>query len=142
MSFKLSTPKPLNKNISKVWITTNDEEPLYLETEKCYSYGVKRNEKFNPLPMSLILDGTTKQKYSSLNKPNELIFTNSYYDNTLTTTCNTIKSLNYACLVHIFRCAVVILHRCYIVVVILHHYLMSVASSTLNSSVVNKISMK
>ena len=61
MSFKLSTPKPLNynPNISKIWITTEtDEEPLYLETKKCFSYRVRRNEKFNTLTMSLILDET------------------------------------------------------------------------------------
>ena len=66
MSFKLSTPKPLNynPNISKILITTEtDEELLYFETGKCFSYGIRRNEKFNTLTiMSLILDETKKGK--------------------------------------------------------------------------------
>ena len=38
MSLELSTPKPLsyNLNISKIWIITSDEEPLYLETKNAF----------------------------------------------------------------------------------------------------------
>ena len=43
-------------------ITTNDDEPLFLETEKCSSYRVRKDEKFNALSMSLILDESSKQK--------------------------------------------------------------------------------
>ena len=64
MSFKLSIPRPLinNPNISKIWITANDDGPLFLETQKCFSYGVRKDEKINSLSMSLILDESTKQK--------------------------------------------------------------------------------
>ena len=79
MSFKLSTPKPLSNNISKIWITTNDDEPLFLETEKCYSYGVKRNEKFNTLSMSLILDETTKQKLQNFITETEIELSKNFY---------------------------------------------------------------
>ena len=42
------------------------EELLYLETEKCFSYGVRRNEKFNTLPMSLMLDEAKKKNWKKL----------------------------------------------------------------------------
>ena len=67
MSFKLSTSKPLNNNISKSWITTNDDELLFLETEKGYSHEVKRNEKFNTLSMSLTLTKPQNRNHRNQN---------------------------------------------------------------------------
>ena len=37
-----------------------------METEKCFSYGVRRNDKLNTLTMSLILDETTKEKLEEI----------------------------------------------------------------------------
>ena len=83
MSFKLSTPKHLSKSISKIWIRTNDE-PLFLETEKCYSYGVKRNEKLNKLSKSLILDQTTKQKLQNFITETKIELSKIFYGKTKT----------------------------------------------------------
>ena len=40
-------------------IKTNDDKPVFLKTEKCFSFGVKKDERFKTTLMSLKLDDTS-----------------------------------------------------------------------------------
>ena len=96
--------KDSNASYTINWKIIKKSQPYSNKTKRC---NLCMSEKF------III---CHPELSSLNKRNELISTcrhwkNFYYDNTLTRTCNMIESFNYASLVHIFCCAVVILYH-------------------------------
>ena len=42
-------------------IKTNDDKQIFVKTNKCFSFGVKKDKRFKSISMSLVLDeGTTK----------------------------------------------------------------------------------
>ena len=63
MSPKFSEPKSINiGNMKKIAIKTEDGKPLYVRTEKCLSYGVKKDKKFKTTSMSIVLDENSVRK--------------------------------------------------------------------------------
>ena len=57
MSVKFETVKSLNVGGMKmIPIKTNDNEQVLVKTDKCFSFGVKKDKKFKTISMSLILD--------------------------------------------------------------------------------------
>ena len=60
MSIQFKTEKPLNVAGMKLNpIKTNDNKQLFVKTNKCFSFGVKKNKKFKTVSMSLVLDEDT-----------------------------------------------------------------------------------
>ena len=47
-------------------IKTNDVKPFFLKTDKCFSYGVKKDKKFKTLSMSLKLDVASSESLQSI----------------------------------------------------------------------------
>ena len=62
MSIKFETVKELNiNNMKLIPIKTNDDKQVFVKTNKCFSFGVKKDKRFKSISMSLVLDeGTTK----------------------------------------------------------------------------------
>ena len=57
MSLKFETVKPLNVGgLKMISIKTNEGERLFVKTGKCFSFGVKKDERFKTASMSLVLD--------------------------------------------------------------------------------------
>ena len=57
MSIQFKAEKSLNvSGIKMITIKTNDDEPVFVKTEKCFSFGVRRDTKFGTVSMSLVLD--------------------------------------------------------------------------------------
>ena len=57
MSLKFGEPKSINTgNLKMISIKTGEVKPLYVRTEKCFSFGVKKDKKFKTTSMSLVLD--------------------------------------------------------------------------------------
>ena len=78
MSVLLKAKKPINvPGMEMIPIKTMNGEPYFVETKKCFSYGVKRDSKFKTLSMSLRLDeetiktlrGIVKECEDHLNSP-------------------------------------------------------------------------
>ena len=57
MSIKFETVKPLDVGGMKmVPIKTDEDKQLFVKTDKCFSFGVKKDKKFKTISMSLVLD--------------------------------------------------------------------------------------
>ena len=57
MSLKFSEPKSINiGGMKKITVKTDEGKPLYIVTEKCHSFGVKKDERFKTTSMSLVLN--------------------------------------------------------------------------------------
>ena len=57
MSIQFEAVKELNiNNMKLIPIKTNNDEQLFVKTNKCFSFGVKEDKKFKTVSMSLILD--------------------------------------------------------------------------------------
>ena len=60
MSVKFGNEKSLNVGgIKMIPVKTNEDEQLFVKTEKCFSFGVKKEKKFKTVSMSLVLDEAT-----------------------------------------------------------------------------------
>ena len=57
MSIQFKAEKSLNvAGMKMVPIKTTDDEPVFVKTNKCFSFGVKKDKKFETVSMSLVLD--------------------------------------------------------------------------------------
>ena len=69
MSVLLKAKKPLNvPGMEMIPIKTINGEPYFVKTNKCFSYGVKRDSKFKTLSMSLKLDEETLKTLKNIVK--------------------------------------------------------------------------
>ena len=60
MSVKFGNEKSLNVGgIKMIPVRTEDDKQLFVKTEKCFSFGVKKDKKFKTVSMSLVLDEAT-----------------------------------------------------------------------------------
>ena len=57
MSVKFENEKSLNVGGMKmIPVRTNEDEQVLVKTDKCFSFGVKKDKKFKTVSMSLVLD--------------------------------------------------------------------------------------
>ena len=57
MSLKFETEKPLNVGGMKmIPVRTNEGKQVFVKTDKCFSFGVKKDKRFKTISMSLVLD--------------------------------------------------------------------------------------
>ena len=57
MSIQFKNEKSLNvAGMKMIPIKTNDDKQVFVKTEKCFSFGVKKDKKFKTVSMSLVLD--------------------------------------------------------------------------------------
>ena len=57
MSIQFKAEKSLNvSGMKMIPIKTDDDEQVFLKTNKCFSFGVKKDKKFETVSMSLVLD--------------------------------------------------------------------------------------
>ena len=57
MSIQFKTEKSLNvAGMKLIPIKTNDDKQVFVKTNKCFSFGVKKDKKFKTVSMSLVLD--------------------------------------------------------------------------------------
>ena len=57
MSIQFEAVKPLNVGGMKmIPMKTNEGEQVFVKTDKCFSFGVKKDKKFKTISMSLVLD--------------------------------------------------------------------------------------
>ena len=57
MSLQFKAEKSLNvAGMKMVPIKTDDDEGVFVKTNKCFSFGVRRDKKFETVSMSLVLD--------------------------------------------------------------------------------------
>ena len=57
MSLQFETVKPLNVGGMKmIPMKTNEGGQVFVKTDKCFSFGVKKDKKFKTVSMSLVLD--------------------------------------------------------------------------------------
>ena len=57
MSIQFKTEKSLNvAGMKLILIKTNDDKQVFVKTNKCFSFGVKKDKKFKTVSMSLVLD--------------------------------------------------------------------------------------
>lgn len=69
MSVKFEAVKELNiNNMKLIPIKTNDDKQVFVKTEKCFSFGVKKDKKFKTVSMSLILDENTTKTLKDIVK--------------------------------------------------------------------------
>ena len=67
MSLKFSEPKSINiGGMKKITIKTDEGKPLYVYTEKCHSFGVKKDERFKTTSMALVLDENSIKKFGEI----------------------------------------------------------------------------
>lgn len=67
MSLKFSEPKSINiGGLKKITIRTNEGKPVYVYTEKCHSFGVKKDNRYNTTSMSIVLDENSIQKFEDV----------------------------------------------------------------------------
>ena len=60
MSIQFKTEKSLNvAGMKMIPIKTEDDKQVFVKTDKCFSFGVKKDKKFKTISMSLILDENT-----------------------------------------------------------------------------------
>ena len=69
MSVQFKAKKSLNvSGMEMIPIKTMDNKPFFVKTNKCFSYGVKRDNKFKTLSMSLKLDEETLKTLKNIVK--------------------------------------------------------------------------
>ena len=67
MSVKFGNEKSLNVGgLKMIPIKTNDDEQLLMKTEKCFSFGVKKDKKFKTVSMSLVLDDVSLRQLKDI----------------------------------------------------------------------------
>ena len=60
MSLKFKVVKSLNVGeMEMIPIKTNNDKKVFLKTDKCFSFGVKKDKRFKMMSMSLKLDDAT-----------------------------------------------------------------------------------
>ena len=80
MSVKFEAVKELNiNNMKLIPIKTNNDEQVLVKSDKCFSFGVKKDKKFKTVSMSLILDNDTTKTLKDIVKQCE-----SHLDRSLT----------------------------------------------------------
>ena len=56
-AIKFETEKSLNVGGMKmISVKTNEGKQLFVKTDKCFSFGVKKDKRFKTVSMSLVLD--------------------------------------------------------------------------------------
>ena len=56
-AIKFGTEKPLNVGgLKMIPLKTTNDEQLLVKTDKCFSFGVKKDKRFKTISMSLVLD--------------------------------------------------------------------------------------
>ena len=69
MLVKFETVKPLNVGGMKlIPLKTNEGKQLFVKTNKCFSFGVKKDKKFKTVSMSLILDDDSAKQLKDVVK--------------------------------------------------------------------------
>ena len=69
MSIQFKAEKSLNvAGMKMIPIKTNDDEPVFVKTNKCFSFGVKKDKKFEIVSMSLVLDDETLKTLKNIVK--------------------------------------------------------------------------
>ena len=69
MSIQFETVKPLNVGGMKlIPIKTNEGKQLFVKTNKCFSFGVKKDKKFKTISMSLVLDNESSKMLKDIVK--------------------------------------------------------------------------
>ena len=69
MSVKFEAVKELNiNNMKLIPIRTNDDKQVFVKTEKCFSFGVKKDKKFKTISMSLILNENSVETLKNIVK--------------------------------------------------------------------------
>ena len=69
MSIQFKTKKSLNVGGMKlIPMKTNDDKQLFVKTDKCFSFGVKKDKKFKTVSMSLILDDESSKQLKDIVK--------------------------------------------------------------------------
>lgn len=67
MSLKFIEPKSINiGEMKKIAIKTDEGKPLYVPTEKCHSFGVKKDNRFDTTSMSVVLDENSVKKFEDV----------------------------------------------------------------------------
>ena len=68
-AIKFETEKSLNVGGMKmISVKTNEGKQLFVKTDKCFSFGVKKDKKFKTISMSLILDGESSKQLKDIVK--------------------------------------------------------------------------
>ena len=63
---KFSEVKVLKNGVKKIFVRSEEGEPLRIVTGKCLSYGVKKSEKYNTKSISVILDENSREELKTL----------------------------------------------------------------------------
>ena len=67
MNPKFSEPKSISfGGMKKITVKTAERNPLYVYTEKCHSFGVKKDDRFKTTSMSNVLDETSVKKFEDI----------------------------------------------------------------------------
>ena len=67
MSIQFKTEKSLNvAGMKLIPIKTNDDKQVFVKTNKCFSFGVKKDKKFKTVSMSLILDDESSKQLKDI----------------------------------------------------------------------------
>ena len=67
MSIQFKNEKSLNvAGMKMIPIKTNDDKQVFVKTEKCFSFGVKKDKKFKTVSMSLGLDEETTKALKNI----------------------------------------------------------------------------
>ena len=67
MSIQFKNEKSLNvAGMKMIPIKTNDDKQVFVKTEKCFSFGVKKGKKFKTVSMSLVLDDETTKALKNI----------------------------------------------------------------------------
>ena len=69
MSIQFEAVKSLSVgNMKMIPIKTNDDKQVFVNTAKCFSFGVKKDKKFKTVSMSLVLDENTFETLKNIVK--------------------------------------------------------------------------
>ena len=69
MSIQFETVKPLNVGGMKmIPMKTNEGGQVFVKTDKCFSFGVKKDKKFKTVSMSLVLDESSANTLGNIIK--------------------------------------------------------------------------
>lgn len=67
MSLKFSEPKSIDiGRMKKITVKTDEGKPIYVYTEKCHSFGVKKDDRFKTTSILLVLDETSIKKFEDV----------------------------------------------------------------------------
>ena len=63
---KFSEVKVLKNGVKKIFVRSDEGEPLRIVTEKCLSYGVKKSEKYSTKTISVVLDENSRKELEAV----------------------------------------------------------------------------